>query len=220
MLDHDSSLNSKEINDFLQHIRQQHLNFSHYAHPILTITEDNLYESSDAWNYYQTLSSKEKFERIFQCLNENNFKLTILSLLNTIKNSSYCVMNGTFICLKSHLDNLLISSQSCLEDFTKVEKNKSLETLKFFVFDDHVLWNPQKSEWLLNNICMRSSLATLFLQTNYQNNLQLSNNFCLTGSSRLILEVETLRHEIESVLADQFRYMVSLFLKFLPSSFS
>jgi hypothetical protein len=211
MLDHDSSLNSKEIHDFLQHIRSQHLDFSHYAHPIPSTTDpENL---SAAWNLFKTLSSKEKFEKIFQCLNENNFKLALLSLLNVIKTSSYCVTNGTFICLRSHLENVLNCSQRALEDSSKYEKTKPQETLKFFEFDDNVLWNPEKSEWLLNNICLRSSLANLFLQTNFQQNLQLSKNFFLTGSSRLILEVDSLQHEIDSVLADQFRYMVSLFFQ-------
>jgi hypothetical protein len=207
MLDYDSSLTSKAIHDLLQHLRSQHIDFSHFGHPILSTTEES--ELTAAWSLFKTLSSKDKFEHFFQCLNENHFKLAFLSLLNAIKTSSYCVTNGTFICLRSHLENLLNCSQRVLEDPSRFEKTKSQESLKFFEFDEDVRWNPERSEWLLNNICMRSSSAALFLQTSYQQNLQLSKNIFLIVSSRLILDVDTLQQEIESVLADQFRYLVS-----------
>jgi hypothetical protein len=222
MIDYDSSLNPKEIHDLLKHVCNQHVDFRTFAHPIVSPlslvglepsqhTPDNQNsEMIAAWEYFHLLSSKEKFYKIFQCLNENNFKITFLSLLNAIKLSSpYCVTNGTFICLQSHLETLHSSSLRVLSEPNKYEKLKVQDNLKFFEFDKNVLWNPERSEWLLNNICLRTSFASLFLQTNFQSTA-IPSNICLIGSSSLVLDdAGNLQREVESVLADQYRYLVS-----------
>jgi hypothetical protein len=222
MIDYDSSLTSKQIHDILKHICSQHLDFMTLAHPILLpsssagsassqgVIENENGEATAAWEFFHLLSSKEKFYKIFQCLNESNFKLTFFSLLNSIKLSSpYCVTNGTFICLKSHLETLYHSSLRLLSEPVKYEKSKAQDNLKFFEFDKNVLWNPEKSEWLLNNICVRTTLASLFLQTNFQGT-GIPSNISLVASSSLVLDdAGRLQREVELVLADQLRYLVS-----------
>lgn len=204
MIDHDSSFNSKQIHDILNHICQQNFDFTQLTHPFPIV--DDTTDIIVAWDFFKSLSLKERFYKLYQCLNENNFKFTCFSFLNIMKSSSFGVTNGTFICLRSHLENLLNHSQRILDDPRKADKSK--ENLKFFEFDERTRWNPERSEWLLNNICMRSALASMFVEVNFQQNNELWKNIFLIGSSTMVFDVDVLQREVEMLLDDQFRCMV------------
>ena len=203
MIDHDSSLSSKQISDLLKHICNQHLDFLTFAHPIL-LTEQSL-EGNKGWNYFQSLTIKERYEKIYQLLNENTFKSTFLSFINQIKITSQTqTIHGTFICLRSHLENMFHLSQRNLNEINKVEKIRSFDSLKLFEYDENVLWNSEISECLLNNISVRSLFALQFFQSNPDDS-----NYSLIISSSLINNIELLQNEVTKILNDQHRYMVT-----------
>jgi hypothetical protein len=217
----DESLSPRQIKQLLRHICSQHLDFMTYAHPILPVSErnDNDNVAERAWRYFKSLPLLERFNRISESLNEDNFRMTLLLMLNSIKLSTYRATNGTFLCLKSHLDAMFNSSLRCLME-SKNSKSKTSDVLKLFEFDENLSWNPAKSEWILNHLNLRSSFAAKYMTGQAKIDFK---DFCVIGSSILIRNVETLQAEVETVLVDQYRYMVryiSFFLRFLARKIS
>lgn len=227
MIDYDNSLSSKQINDILKHICNQHLNFMTYGHPIISYENNNNNNNhvSIAWNYFKTLSLKERYDKLYLFLNENNFKLSFLSLLNTIKFFTLTHhLNGTFICLRSHLENMFHMSQRNFNELNKNEKIRSLEVLKLYEYDENVLWNSEQSDCLLNNIYVRNSFAFQYLQTPFPTTTSSTtgsstttlsgptniddSNYFLILSSKLISDTDLLQNEITNILINQYRYMV------------
>lgn len=204
MIDYDSNLSAPQIRDLLEHVVSLHFNLAQSKNDMVGIKLG----SDESWAFFKSLDLPARFQIVSSILNELNFKATLYSMLNTIKFSSHRVTNGNFLCLHSHLLNLLSSSvQSQDLKNGKSESAKPTEHIKIVRFDENVLWNPAQSEWLLQNITLPCPMAAKFATA--QSSSTRASDMIFAASTGLVCDVDSLRREVAAVIFDQTRQLVS-----------
>ena len=152
------SYTPKEARDLLRYTKKQRVNFYEFPSYVVgrssSSTEDVITVAEDyMWQYFNELPDHCKFFMIHHILNEKTFKTFLFNLLNMIKASQYQMMNSSFICIRRFIDSVFIESLANISNKSDSGlttpfngKNQTIEMNPFFT------WNPERSEYVLNNV--------------------------------------------------------------------